>query len=47
LVFKQELVGAGRLSVDAVISAHHGAGLGIGYCGSEGGEIGVQFVVLA
>ncbi len=47
LVLQQKLVGAGWLAVDAVVSAHHGVGLGLGHCGAKGGQIGIHFVVLA
>ena len=47
LVLQQEFIGAGGLAVDAVVSAHYGAGLGLGDRGAEGGQISVQFIVLA
>ena len=47
LILKQELIGAGRLAIDAVVGAHHGAGFAFGDGGAEGGQIGVELVVLA
>ena len=47
LILEQELVGAGGLAVDAVVGAHHRVGLGLGDRGAEGGQIGVELVVLA
>ncbi len=47
LILEQELVGAGGLAVDAVVGAHDGVGLALGDGGAEGGQIGVELVVLA
>ena len=47
LVLKQEFVGACGLAVDAVVGAHDGGGLGLCDGGAEGGQIGVDLVVLA
>ena len=47
LILEQELVGAGGLAVNAVVGAHHRVGLALCHRGAEGGQIGVQFVVLA
>jgi len=47
LILQQELIGAGGLAVNAVVGAHHAAGLALGNGGAKGGQIGVQLVVLA
>ena len=47
LVIEQKLVDAGGLPVDAVVGAHHGAGLALGYRRAERRQVGVHFVVLA
>ena len=46
LVLKQKIVGAGRLAVDPVVSAHHRSRLALGDGGAERGKIGVFHVVL-
>ena len=47
LVLQQKLVCAGGLPIDAVVGAHHGAGLALGYRRAECRQVGVQFVMLA
>jgi hypothetical protein len=41
------IFGTGRLPIDAVIGAHDGAGLTLGYRRSEGRQVGLQLVMLA
>ncbi len=47
LILQQEFVYAGRLPVDAVVGAHHRAGLPLRDRGTERRQVGIQFVMLA
>ena len=47
LIFKQKLAGASRLPVEAVVGAHHTAGLGLSHRGAKCREISVKLIVLA
>ncbi len=47
LILQQELVHASRLPVDAVVGAHHRAGLSLRHRRPERRQIGIYFVVLA
>ncbi len=44
-LLEEEVVGAGRDAIDAIIGAHDGLDLGFGHSRAEGGEIGVLDVV--
>ena len=47
LILKQELVYAGRLAVNAVVSTHHRRGLAFGYRRAKRGQIRINLIMFA
>ena len=45
MIAQQHGVGAGGSSIDGVIGAHDGLGVGFGHCSAEGGKVGVLEIV--